>query len=170
MRYIQFFILLGLLLQSFNAFAEKAYVGIEAIRTETKAAGAKFKPYQAKVKAGYYLRQQIALEAQYIFSGDDDDSGSNLEIEQIYGGYIRLESKLHNRVRLFLLAGYAESALNLTGQSSFNDKYDGFSWGIGAEDRFVRMPNTYFTLEYMQYYDHDDVSISGISLGMRYLF
>lgn len=172
MRYLLFFILTVLVSVNSVLAAEKLYVGADYARTEVKMAGAKFKPYVPKVRAGYYIMNKVALEAQYVFSGDADDSGSNLKIDNMYGGYLRLESNLHNRARIYLLGGYTQAELSVTGNlESLAGQTDGsFSWGIGAEDQVARMRNTFFTLEYMQYYNKDGYKISGISLGMRFSF
>lgn len=152
--------------------AERLYVGADAMRTEVKIGGAKFKPYVPKIRAGYYLMNKVALELQYIMSGDADDSGSNLKIDKMYGGFLRLDSDIHNRARIYLLGGYTETELSVTGnlESLSGQKDGGFAWGIGAEDQIVRMRNTFFTLDYMQYYNKDGYKITGISLGVRVLF
>ena len=172
MRYLQI-LFFGLALVGGYAQAEsKLYAEADYMRSTVKAGGAKFTPYQGKFKLGYYIQNKVALEGQYILSGDDNDSGSNLEITKLYGAYLRLDSNLHNRVRLYLLAGYAETQLKVKGnlESLTSEKDGDFSYGIGAEDQMARMRNTFFTLEYMQYYKKEPFDISGISLGFRYLF
>jgi hypothetical protein len=172
MRYLPFFILILLVSTNSAHAAERLYAGVDAMRTEVKIGGAKFKPYVPKLRAGYYLMNKVALELQYIMSGDADDSGSNLKIDKMYGGYLRLDSDLHNRARIYLLGGYTQTELSVTGnlESLAGQKDGSFTWGIGAEDRIVRMRNTFMTLEYMQYYNKDGYKITGISLGFRTLF
>lgn len=156
--------------------ADRFYVEADAMRAEINSGRAgyegKFNPYVGKFKAGLYVRKQIALELQYAMKGSDDDSGSHLELKNLYGGYLRLDSEVHNRVRIFLLGGYSKINLGITGpQSTVDDsKGDGFSWGIGIEDQVVRLRSTYFTVEYMKYYKKDGFNISGISAGFRVLF
>jgi len=164
-----------LLVRNANA-ADRFYVGADAMRTEIKSGRTgyegKFVPYNGKFVAGLYVRKQIALELQYVTKGSDDDSGSHLELNNMYGGYLRLDSELHNRVRIYLLGGYTQAKLSVTGpqMTVAGETGGGFSWGIGAEDQIVRLRNTYFTLDYMRYYDKGGFSISGISLGLRFLF
>jgi len=152
--------------------AERLYAGVDYMRTEVKIGGSKFKPYVPKIKTGFYLMNKVALELQYIFSGEADDSGSTLKIDNMYGGYLRLDSNLHNRARIYLLGGYTQTELSMTGNlESLSGQKDGsLSWGMGVEDQIVRMRNTFITLEYMQYYNKDGYKISGISLGFRVLF
>jgi hypothetical protein len=152
------------------AHAERIYAELDAMRTTIEAEGAKFKPYNVKGKLGYIVMQQVAVELQYAALGDDEDSGSKLELDQIYGAYLRLESLPRNRVKFYVLAGYAASEFAITGKQDFTDEFDGFSWGIGAEDQIVSLGKTFFIFEYMQYYKNDGVDISGISLGLRHLF
>ena len=111
MRYLPFLILIIVVSANSAHAAEKLYVEAGAARAEIKMGGAKFKPYLPKLKAGYYVRNQVALELQYMLSGDADDSGSNLKVDKLYGGYLRLESNLHNRARIYLLGGYAQTEL-----------------------------------------------------------
>ena len=172
MRYLLFFFVILLVSASSAQAAERLYLGADYMRTEIKMGGAKFKPYVPKVRAGYYIMNKVALELQYVFSGDADDSGSNLKIEQMYGGFLRLESNLHNRARIYLLGGYTETELSVTGnlESLEKQKDGGFSWGIGAEDQITKMRNTFLTLDYTQYYNKDGYKINGISLGFRILF
>ena len=172
MRKLPFLILILLVSTNSVQAAERLYAGADYMRTEVKIGGGKFKPYVPKVKAGYYLMNKVALELQYIFSGDADDSGSNLKIENMYGAFLRLDSNLHNRARIYLLGGYTETELSVTGnlESLSGQKDGGFSWGIGAEDQITKMRNTFLTLDYMQYYNKDGYKISGISLGFRILF
>jgi len=177
MRYLIFSVLFfsvlvnPLLVKNANA-ADRFYVEADAMRTEIKSSGGKFKPYNGKFKAGFYVRKQVALELQYAMKGSADDSGSHMELNNLYGGYLRLDSELHNRVRIYLLAGYAQTKLSITGpqQNVIGETGGSISWGIGAEDQIVRLRNTYFTLDYMKYYSKGGFNISGISLGLRYVF
>lgn len=152
--------------------ADRAYMEVDAMRADIEMGGAKFNPYVPKFRAGMYLMNKVALELQYILSGDDEDGGSTLEIDKMYGGYLRLESDLHNRARIYLLGGYTQTELNMTGplESLDGQKDGGISWGIGMEDQLARLRNSFFTLDYMQYYNKDGYKISGISLGFRQLF
>ena len=186
MRYLKFSVIFFSVLVNFlsvnflfvrnaNA-ADRFYVEADAMRTEIKSGRAgyegKFLPYNGKFKAGFYVRKQVALELQYVMSGSKDDGNSHLELNKMYGAYLRLDSELHNRVRIYLLGGYTQADLSVTGpiNNVSGEKGGGISWGIGAEDQIVRLRNTYFTLEYMKYYKEGDFNISGISLGLRYSF
>jgi hypothetical protein len=160
-----------------NAYAaDRFYVEADAMRTEIKSGRTgyegKFIPYNGKFKAGVYVRKQIAVELQYVMKGSKDDNNSHMELNNLYGAYLRLDSELHNRVRIYLLGGWSQAKLSVTGPQSsvLDDTGNGVSWGIGAEDQVVRLRNTYFTLEYMKYYSEGGFNISGISLGFRFLF
>lgn len=172
MRFLPLLMLVLMISASSAQAAEKLYAGADYMRTEVEIGDSKFKPYVPKLKAGYYLMNKVALELQYMFSGESDDNSSTLKIDNMYGGYLRLDSNLHNRARIYVLGGYTKTELSMTGRlESLRGQKDGsVSWGIGAEDRIVRMRNTFFTLDYMQYYNKDGYKISGISLGFRSLF
>ena len=71
---------------------------------------------------------------------------------------------------MYVLLGGAESTLKVTGtggSSGGTDNYSDFSWGIGLESR-VWTKSTLLTLEYTEYYNHDDVTIAGVSLGFKF--
>jgi hypothetical protein len=177
MRYLTFLalffpLLANLLLVTTASAADRFYVEADAMRTEIKSSDGNFIPYNGKFKAGVYVRKQVALELQYVLKASKDANNSHLELNNLYGAYLRLDSQLHNRVRIYLLGGYSQADLSVTGpiNSVSNEKGGGFSWGIGAEDQIVRLHNTYFTLEYMKYYSEGGFNISGISLGLRYVF
>ncbi|MCG6970590.1 MAG: porin family protein [Gammaproteobacteria bacterium] len=172
MRYLPLLILTVLVSVNSAQAEEKLYAELDAMRAEVELGGAKFKPYVPKIKAGYYIMNKVALELQYVMSGDADDSGSNLKIDKMYGAFLRLESNLHNRARIYLLGGYTQAELSVTGNlESLKGVKDGsYSWGMGVEDQIVRMRNTFLTLDYMQYYNKGGYKIKGISLGFRYLF
>jgi hypothetical protein len=157
------------LVRNANA-ADRFYVEADAMRTELKSGYGKFTPYSARFKAGVYVRKQIAVELQYALKGTKDANNSHLEMKNLYGAYLRLDSQLHNRVRIYLLGGYTQAELSVTGVHSVNEKGGDFSWGIGAEDQITRLRNTYFTLDYMKYYGKGGFNISGISVGFRFLF
>jgi hypothetical protein len=174
MRYLLFLILMVLVSVNSVQAAERLYMEADVMYSKVKvsspAVDGSFTIYNPKFKLGYYLRKQVALELLYTASGDDDDGGAKLKIDQGYGAFLRLESNLHNRARIYLLGGYSRTELSVENETINDNKYDGFSWGIGAEDQVVRMKNTFFTLEYMRYYKNDGVDFSGISLGLRFLF
>ena len=151
--------------------AERFYFETDVTRTEIKSDNGKYTmPYNGKFKAGFYVRKQIALELQYALKGSKDENNSNLELKNLYGGYLRLDSELHNRVRIYLLGGYTQADIGVTGSYTKENKGGGISWGIGIEDQVVRLRNTYFTLDYMKYYNEGGFNISGYSVGFRYLF
>lgn len=155
------------------ANAENFYAEGDVLYNTFKVEDQKFKLFSGKIKLGYYAMKQVAIELQYAGLGEDENNGSKLELDHILGGYLRLESQLRSRVRMYVLAGYAQTAFTVKGQlEEFKaDDFSNFSWGIGAEDQMTSLGrNTYLTLDYMRYYKNDGVEISGFSIGLRFLF
>ena len=162
-------ILLASLLSS-KAFAtDWIYLEASATRSNVEVIGTKFNPVLPRVKLGINLYEGIQLEVQYTGSGDDTVAGTKLEIEEITASYLRLETPIRSNMRMFVLLGSAEAKLNVQGSggaTAGTGNYKDFSWGIGIEDR-VWTKHTLLTLEYTEYYNHDEVVISGVSLGFK---
>lgn len=148
------------------------YTELGISRSMVDIAGTEFNPVLPKVKLGVYLTRKILLEVQYSGSGDDTATNTNLEIDSITAAYLRLDSGSRNDMRIYVLLGNAETALSVkrpSDTSRVSDNYSDVSWGFGLEDQTFGN-NTLLTLEYSQYYDNDEVSISAISFGFKYEF
>lgn len=164
-------LLLSSNLLSGNVFASNWwYAELGASRTSIDVSGTEFNPVVPRLKLGFIITQKFMLEVQYAGSGDDTVANTNMEIEDVSAAYLRLDSGIRSNMRMYVLLGGAETSLktsNPDGTNSSTDSYSDFSWGIGLEDR-TWSKSTLLTLEYIEYYNHDDVTISAISLGFKY--
>jgi opacity protein-like surface antigen len=74
-------------------------------------------------------------------------------------------------VRLYLLVGYSQTEIKIDDAPPVDDdKYDGFAWGVGAEEFLQSVKNLAFVAEYIRYYDRQEIGIDAITLGFRYKF
>lgn len=152
-----------------QANASPFYAGIDVMRTSVSVDSTNFVLMLPKVKVGYMFTPQVMLELQYAGSGDDDKDNSNLEIDNISSAYLRLGSPASSQLRAYIVLGYTNTSLKLTGQNGINDNYDGFSGGLILEYH-VWTKSNFVTAEYNSFYNNDDVSISAFSVGYRYIF
>lgn len=158
-------------LSSHNAVAtEWFYVEADVSRTTVDVMASQFHPILPRIKVGLAIYDGILLEAQYSGSGDDTVGNTNIGIDEITAAYLRLDTPVRSNMRMYVLLGSAETKLNVRGSggaTAGTDAYKDFSWGIGIEDRVWSRHNL-LTLEYTEYYNHDEVVISAVSLGFKF--
>ena len=146
------------------------YVELDYVRNTVSIYGTEFKPFMAKIKGGYYFWEKIALELQYFDSGEETIGNQSLEVSKMYGYFLRLDSNIQNRVRIYVLAGQVHSTLSLKGPQ--NDTLDtkDIAFGIGAEEKMQAYDNAYITLEYARLISDEVINMKEISLGIRFEF
>lgn len=135
----------------------------------------RFNPLAAEARLGLYLEPQVAIEVQLakgISEGDAIDVHTALDYQA--GLYLRLESPEVNTGKLYVLAGYGITRLDIdrsqTGQPGASD-FDGVAFGLGGQIRpFTQSPNLTLYGQASRYFSEDDVSIDGLSIGVRYEF
>ncbi len=153
-----------------NALAtEWVHADLGAARTTIEVGDSKFTPVMPRLDLGLSLMDGIMLELQYAGTGDDTDAGTNIEIADVVAAYLRMETVIRSHVRLYLLLGNAETTLNVQGSAgptAGSGTYKDFSWGIGMEEQFGS-EYSLLTLEYTEYYNHDEVVISALSIGFK---
>ena len=156
------------------AFASEFYTNLAANLTRIDIAGDEVKPFTGNVKLGYGFADNFGLEIQYGVGIDDDTDSldQKIEVDSQGAAFLRISSgSAYNNVRLYLLVGYSQTELSIDGADpTDDDKYDGFAWGVGAEEFLQSVPNLAFVAEYYRYYDRDEVTMDAISLGFRYKF
>ena len=156
------------------AFAGGFYTSFAAALTRIDIAGDEVKPFVGSIKLGYAFANNFGLEAQYGMSMDDDTNSldQKIKIDSQASAFLRITSgSAYNNVRLYLLAGYSQTELSIDDAGpTDDDKYDGFAWGVGAEEFLQSAENLAFVAEYLRYYNRNEVTIDAISLGFRYKF
>ena len=148
------------------------YAEVDATRSRITVADTEFNPVLPRLKLGLFITPQIMLEAQYAGSGDDTVANTQMQVENITAAYLRLDSGIHSDMRMYVLLGSAKTKLksSIAGSSSTSsDTYNDFSWGVGMEQR-VWSKYTLLTLEYIEYYRDETLTITGLSLGLKLEF
>jgi len=128
-----------------------------------------FNPSALVVKAGYELFSFVAVEMRLgtgITSGKREsfDIKREVDVGTLYGGYLKLQAG-HKEFNPYLMVGVTSLELDLNGPVASTDgDDDDISYGIGVEAALSE--KLYFNLEYMQYYDKDDITGRAIGIGL----
>ena len=148
------------------------YTNITATQVTLKSSAAKVKPMAATVKLGYRLSEGLAVEYQYGANASDDSvAGGKLEIDKLSALLLRLGGQsTYNGVRMYLLLGTSTTEVKYSSGASGETKFEGTTWGFGLEESSQSVRNMSYVLEYVRYADDKDTKVTGISLGVRYLF
>jgi len=154
---------------SSQSFASPYYGELGVMRTTVQVESTEFNLVIPKVKFGYIYKPQVLFELQISGSANVNQNNSNMKVSGITAAYVRLGSKPDQKLRFYFLAGAATTALETTGVSGIKDSYASFSWAAVMEKSFFNENNA-ITLEYNNYYNFDDVGISGFTLAYKYTF
>lgn len=123
---------------------------------------------------GMFVWPQIAIEAQFNQSqGSDKLFRFDVDIEETKALYAKFVSREYNEITMDVSLGYASTTLAVKGSEglfSGTDDYDGFSWGIAANQKMRSLPNASFRIAYTSFYDDEKLHIRGFSLGFTYHF
>jgi hypothetical protein len=154
-------------------YAAAYYSGVAVEYLNVNVDGSKFHPWNAMLKLGSRFSQDLAVEAHYATSIQDDDiNGLNLDVKENIGVYGRYQSAdSFSGMVVYFLAGYAWTTIETAGTYAIPDQdYESFSWGIGIEDRSQAARRMAYTFQYTSYYNNDGLQVDGFSLGARYDF
>ncbi len=115
-------------------------------------------------------------------SGDIEEFTAtlDLQLDYLYGLYIRGEYPVSKRVNVYGILGYTKA--RISGTLTFTDEYlfyyyepiekketdSDFSYGGGIE--FLFNSKFAFNLEYMHYVDNADVDVSAFVAGLKIYF
>lgn len=157
-----------------NAPALATYLGLEASYNRISDQGDTFNPLSSKLRAGVFLSTNIALELQLgnNIRADDRDDGSETELSDQQGVFLRFQSPIEQGARVYLYGGYNE--VNLNKSSTLNDSkaessLEAAAWGIGMESTIEQLNHVVFYADYGRLYDKE-IRVSQYSFGARYQF
>lgn len=164
-----------------NSYAQERsgyYIGFDAnhIINELEASSvtkAEFGLASLGARVGFYIEPQVGLEF-YGASGvsEDQDQGLSMQAVSSLGLLGRFESPESNGGKLYILLGYGASEIELQRSvTSLPDRelYHGFVYGGGFEFRIGNSAN-HVNIQGLKYYNEDNLSLSGVSLGLRHQF
>lgn len=133
-----------------------------------------FTPSVLHLKGGYDVVKYVGVELRAgVGITDGSRVVSNVEqtisIDSMYGGYLKLQGGGRN-ANPYLMFGYTKVDMKGEGGGITVTPIDdeSVSYGIGIDGTLSE--TTFFTLEYMNYYDEDAANVSGIGLGITARF
>jgi opacity protein-like surface antigen len=157
------------------------YLNMDIMRSQRKAS-----IDTGRFKLGAELNPYFALEVQagtgFTSDREEDNSGDYVEweLDKIWGLYARGILPLHNRIKIYALAGITRTDFKIdisTEPGSGHISYSGYSYGMGVE--VLPIDNVSLVAEFVSLIDEleltgsrDEIEpeISGISLGIKYYF
>lgn len=121
-------------------------------------------------RGGLQLNQNIAIEARLAIATDDDKvNGWNVDIEDMYGLYLKAGLPTQVGLYPYVLLGMTHAKVEASFRG-FRDSESGsdISYGFGADYWFNSQVSA--GLEFANYYDKGGDEISGVTLGLNFKF
>lgn len=149
----------------FVTYEEDGFADDVDLGALTAKVGAKFNPYvAAELRAGFGVADETA--SAYGVSG-------KIELDYLIGGYAVFGLPTETPIYPYIIVGYTKGELTASvsgpsGSASASASESDISYGVGAN--FSLRDNIQMNAEYMQYLDKDGAEISGLSIGVSYLF
>ncbi len=121
-------------------------------------------------RGGYQLNQNVAFEARLgLVSEDDKADGWNVDIEELYGLYLKAGLPTQIGLYPYVLLGVTHAEVEVSRRGfSESDSDSDISYGFGVDYWFTSQVSA--GLEFINYYDNDGDEISGITLGLNFKF
>lgn len=121
-------------------------------------------------KVGVMATPFLGIEARGGFGVDDDRIGGvDYALDNFFGGYATFNLANESPLTPYAVLGFTR--VEVEAESVFGtvteDDSD-VSYGLGLNMAFA--PNLSGNLEYMRYYEEDDVSVDGLGLGVQLNF
>lgn len=122
-------------------------------------------------RLGSSFNENFSAEVRVAVGVGDDSVGEgwqkyDVELSSLIGGYLRASVPVGQNFHPYGVLGFTRSELKVShpwlGKETDNDT--DISYGIGADIDLDR--NISLNIEYMNYYDGDDVEIAGFSIGI----
>lgn len=117
------------------------------------------------------IRLGTGIEKDSAFIVDEKNviHEGKIEIDYFYGAYLRGTIPVTDYIYPYATLGFTNLQLEFKSPTlREQDSSSDISYGLGVDIRLST--NSDFNLEYMNYYDKDDIEIDGFSLGFTYRF
>lgn len=134
-------------------------------------------------RAGNRLNETIGFEGRFAI-GTSEGSTSvsvmgvplevSVDVDNIIGAYVTANASVGSTANVYGLIGLARvdltSKASIPGFASFavSDSDTGVSFGFGGDIGVNE--DVALNIEYMSYYDEDDISIDGMAFGLKFKF
>ncbi|MCW8831059.1 MAG: porin family protein [Gammaproteobacteria bacterium] len=130
------------------------------------------RPLLADFRLGYEIPHH-QLELAIMTSIEDDQLNQlTIDIPSVASVFYRYIANPKSDVKFHLIVGASQIEVESSypGIADSSDQFDGFSYGIGLEEAFRSIPDLKIKFDWISLYDGDQITISTISLGLRYEF
>ena len=154
--------------------------GASSLKYKEEAMGLKAtaNPYMGSVGIGANLYEHLAVEGMFAIGlneADADISGisgvsGDLKLDYALGAYALVRSYENHVGSAFIKAGFTKmQGSGSVSSGGLSDRFDiddsSFSYGLGVD--FTYSPESSIRVEYMNYYDKDDITVDGFSLVFK---
>ncbi len=121
-------------------------------------------------KAGVMATPFLGFEARGGFGVDDDRVGGiDYSVDNFFGGYATFNIANESPITPYAVLGFTRVEVEAEGPfNTVTDDESDVSYGVGLNMEFAR--NVSGNLEYMRYYDDDDVTVDGLGVGVQFNF
>ncbi|AHI27873.1 porin family protein [Marinobacter similis] len=121
-------------------------------------------------KAGVMATPFLGFEARGGFGVDDDRvRGIDYSVDNFFGGYATFNIANESPITPYAVLGFTRVEVEAEGPfNTVTDDESDVSYGVGLNMEFAR--NVSGNLEYMRYYDDDDVTVDGLGVGVQFNF
>ena len=150
-------------------YGEIGYTGLTY-----KAPEVKTHPGEVRLIGGYEFHPNMAVEVMGLLSAKDsklDFFGQTfkVKIDNIWGVFLKPKVAVTPEVELFGRLGYARSQRSVSVDAlSFSESGNSVAYGVGAS--YAINKRVSLNLDYMSYYNRDDIRIQGPTLGVGIKF
>lgn len=126
-------------------------------------------------RLGTHFNENVSGELRVGFGVDDDTVSfdgleADLELESLYGVYIRGGIPVTENIYPYAILGYSRGELKATvaGFGSNSESETDTSFGLGVDVDVIQ--GVTINLEYMNYFDKDGVEVDSLSIGLAKTF
>ena len=150
-------------------YAEIGYTGLTYKDPDVKT-----HPADVRLIGGYELHPNMAVEFIGLLSAKEskvtaDGSLIKLKVDSVWGLFLKPKVAVSPEVELFGRLGYARTKVKLAAdQGTISDSANSFAYGVGAA--YAINKRVSINLDYMSYYNRDNIRIQGPTLGLGIKF
>lgn len=159
--------ILSILLVGFLGFTYEAHAGKSYIGAQYTMIDADIVDFTGvNLVAGHAFNDFLSFEMRALVSSSTEGYyGANVEIDSLWGGYVKLSMPVQADTSLYVIVGHTEAEVSASyGGYSASAKDDSTSMGFGASYSVLEAYT--FTAEYIELFD----DIKSFNLGMQINF
>ncbi|MDH5391830.1 MAG: porin family protein [Gammaproteobacteria bacterium] len=160
------------MISAFNVHASGFFVDVSHLQSSVAIADQEFKPQLSQLGLGWQFTDRFSVEvSQAVSASDDAVSTVTAEVKTLSSVLLRYGSVINSNVNTYLMLGYSELNLIMTGTSiQADEQYSDLSLGLGFEEKIFNKSGLRLHFDYLVHYDQAELTISSVQLGLRYVF